>query len=62
MMFHVSQRNLRRVLFLMASGFLLSAFMADDKIWPCVGFFFFGGLWFWLARRKARELDSPHPR
>lgn len=62
MMFQVSQRNLRWVLFLAAFSFLLAAIFADEKFWPCVGFFLFGGVWFWLARRKARELDAPRPK
>lgn len=58
----MNRRPLRWSLFFLASVFLAASFVAESKLWTSAGFFVCGGAWYWLARRKARELDAPKPR
>lgn len=58
----MSSRNLRWILLCFAVAFLASAFFAERKEWAAVGFFACGLGWYFLARKKARELDAPRPR
>lgn len=58
----MNSRNLRWLLLVFALAFLAAAFLSERKLWTAVGFFVCGAGWYFLARRKARELDAPRPR
>ncbi len=58
----INRRALRWTLFTLAIVCLAASFVVDGKLWTSAGFFVCGGAWFWLAKRKARELDAPRPR
>lgn len=58
----MNARNIRWLLLVLAVAFLVAAFFADNKLWAAVGFFCCGSCWYWLARRKAHELDGPQGR
>ncbi|MFH1725225.1 MAG: hypothetical protein ABII00_11480 [Elusimicrobiota bacterium] len=42
--------------------FVYFVFVDSDSIPALALFFLFGGLWYWLERRKMRELDAPEPK
>lgn len=52
-------RRFRWIFLALAAFFLAAAFFLEAKFWAAAGFFGCGLLWYWLARRKARELDGP---
>ena len=57
------RRAYRWMLFLVAAAcFLYFVFIDNESPWALGLFFLSGGLWFWLERRKMRELDALHPR
>ncbi len=39
--------------------FFYIVFWDSDNLWALGFFFLSGGLWYWLERRKMRELDRP---
>ena len=47
--------------FLAALCFIRFVFLGGGTL-SLTLFFIFGGSWYWLERRKMRELDAPHPR
>lgn len=56
------RRPVRWTLFaLAATAFVRFVFFGRGPAALAV-FFVAGGLWFWLERRKMRELDAPRPR
>jgi len=42
--------------------FFYFVFRDSDSLWALGLFFLSGGLWYWLERRKMRELDGCHRR
>jgi len=38
--------------------FVYFVFRDNDSLWALGLFFISGGLWYWLERRKMRELDA----
>lgn len=52
-------RRFRWIFLALAAIFLAVAFFSDAKFWAAAGFFGCGLSWYWLAWRKARELDGP---
>lgn len=58
----MNARNLRWILFILTASFLVGSFFTEHEFWAAAGFFTCGSLWYWLVRRKARELDGPRPR
>lgn len=53
------RRLLRWTAFLCAAGTFLHFVLVDNEdLRVLAGFFFSGGLWLWLERRKMRELDA----
>ncbi len=55
-------RRLRWMLLAMAFFFLAWSLLASPSPWTVAGFFACGAGWYWLTRRKTRELDSHRPR
>jgi len=56
----MSRRAFRWALFFFASAcFLYFVLFDNDSIPVLLLFFISGGLWYWLERRKMRELDAP---
>jgi hypothetical protein len=57
------RRAYRWVLFLAALiSFFYFVIVDSDSLSALAAFFVSGGLWYWLERRKMRELDAPHPK
>lgn len=42
-------------------GCLAKNVFGRENFWSLSGFFASGGAWYWLAWRRARELDAPQP-
>lgn len=57
-------RRIYRWTLLCAAGgsFFYFVFIDTDSMPALVLFFVSGGLWYWLERRKMRELDAPRPK
>ena len=58
----MNSRGLRWCLLLAAILFLLRSVFGAASNWSVGGFFACGAAWYWLARRKRRELDAPKPK
>ncbi len=53
------RRLLRWFLFWLAAGAFFRFILVDNEDLRALGVFFAaGGLWYWLERRKMRELDA----
>lgn len=52
-------RPVRWILFFVAIACFLYAVVVDATAWSVGGFFCSGIIWYWLERRKMRELDAP---
>ena len=57
-----TKRWFRWLLFLGAAASFLRVVWAGAEPFSVGTFFVLGGGWFWLERRKTRELDAPRPR
>ncbi len=56
------RRAYRWALFFVAVAcFVYFVFLDSDSITALALFFVSGGLWYWLERRKMRELDALRP-
>jgi hypothetical protein len=58
----MNARNFRWILLILTAAFLGASFFTEHELWAAAGFFICGSLWYWLVRRKARELDGSRPR
>lgn len=56
------RRGYRWTLFVVAAGLFVYVTLVEASAWAVAAFFVSGGLWYWLERRKMRELDAPRPR
>jgi hypothetical protein len=53
------RRAYRWVLFFLSIYcFYYFIFRDQESLWAIVGFFVFGGFWYWFERRKMTELDA----
>lgn len=55
------QRWLRWVLLALCVGCLAKNVFGHENFWSLTLFFVSGGAWYYLAWKRARELDSPRP-
>lgn len=59
---NMKNRRWRWVLLLAALLLLLKSVFGTATPWSVGGFFACGACWYWLARRRTRELDAPRPK
>ena len=55
------KRGFRWMLFFIAAGSFFYTILHHVSPWSVGLFFVCGGAWFWLERRKMRELDALPP-
>lgn len=56
------KRSARWILLALCLAFLAKNVFGESGPWSLAGFFITGALWYWLAWKRTRELDSPRPR
>ena len=55
-------RSARWVMLVLCLAFLLKNVFGEATAWSLTGFFLTLAVWYWLARKRTRELDAPRSR